>query len=83
MLEEPVDDGEPQPFKMAKWAYKACMDEEEIKVFKKNQSAKKLIGFFQKVGMAPLHFFRDKLLPKVGGWPLIAGDSWKEEDFTW
>ena len=35
MLEEPVDDGEPQPFKMAKWAYKACMDEEEIKVCKK------------------------------------------------
>ena len=32
MLEEPVDEEEPMPYKMAKWAYKACMDDAELEV---------------------------------------------------
>ena len=61
----------------------AWMKKKSRSVKKKSKCPKLDWIFFQKVGMAPLHFFRDKLLEKVGGWPLIAGDSWKEEDFTW
>ena len=32
MLEEAVSESEPKPFKMAKWAYQACMDTEELEV---------------------------------------------------
>ena len=36
MLEEPVDEVEPMPYKMAKWAYKACMDDAELEVSQLN-----------------------------------------------
>ena len=32
MLEEAVSESDPKPFKMAKWAYQACMDTEELEV---------------------------------------------------
>ena len=32
ILEEPVNEEEPTPYKMAKWAYKACMDDAELEV---------------------------------------------------
>ena len=32
MLEEAVRESEPKPYKMAKWAYQACMDTEELEV---------------------------------------------------
>ena len=36
MLEEPVDEVEPMPYKMAKWAYKACMDDAGLEVSQPN-----------------------------------------------
>ena len=33
MLEEAVSESDPKPYKMAKWAYQACMDTEELEVF--------------------------------------------------
>ena len=32
MLEEAVSENDPKPYKMAKWAYQACMDTEELEV---------------------------------------------------
>ena len=38
---------------------------------------------FQKMELRPISAFTKSYLEKLGGWPLIAGDSWKEEKFTW
>ena len=38
---------------------------------------------FQKMELRPISAFTKDYLEKLGGWPLIAGDSWKEEKFTW
>ena len=32
VLEETVSESDPKPFKMAKWAYQACMDTHELEV---------------------------------------------------
>ena len=32
MLEERESESDPKPYKMAKWAYQACMDTEELEV---------------------------------------------------
>ena len=32
ILEEAVSENDPKPYKMAKWAYQACMDTEELEV---------------------------------------------------
>ena len=29
--------------------------------------------------MAPLH----KILKSLGGWPVLDGDAWKDDDFEW
>ena len=85
MLEEPVNDGDPRPYNMAKWAYMACMDEEQLEVWEKNQLniPLKAEGLFQKMELRPISEFTKNYLKELGGWPLIAGDSWEEEKFTW
>ena len=32
VLEEAVSESDPKPFKMAKWAYQACMDTDKLEV---------------------------------------------------
>ena len=76
ILEEAVSESDPKPYKMAKWAYQACMDTEELEV---SFFPKHLYPFFQRLGVAPLKLE----LEKLGGWPLIQGDKWKESDFNW
>ena len=85
ILEEPVNDGDPRPYNMAKWAYMACMDEEQLEVCEINRLniTPKVDWMFQKMEMRPISAFTKSYLEKLGGWPLIAGDSWKEEKFTW
>ena len=45
LLEEPVTEDEPKPYKMAKWAYKACMDDTELEVTQFPFHSQTLISF--------------------------------------
>ena len=45
LLEEPVTEIEPKPYKMAKWAYKACMDDTELEVIQLPFHSQALISF--------------------------------------
>ena len=36
-------------------------------------------SLFQRIGLAPLKLE----LEKLGGWPLLQGDTWREDEFTW
>ena len=75
VLEEAVSESDPKPYKMAKWAYQACMDTEELEV----SFFPKHCILFQRLGVAPLK----SELEKLGGWPLIQGDKWNKNDFNW
>ena len=37
------------------------------------------VSLIQTVGLAPLMLE----LEKLGGWPLLQGDDWKEDEFNW
>ena len=33
--------------------------------------------------LRPISEFTKNYLKQLGGWPLIAGESWEEDKFTW
>ena len=78
-MEEPIREEEPKPYKMAKLAYEACMDTEALEVCSLKYVFFILVSLFQRIGLAPLKLE----LEKLGGWPLLQGDSWREDQFSW
>uniref|UniRef100_A0ABD2WCJ0 Endothelin-converting enzyme 1 n=1 Tax=Trichogramma kaykai TaxID=54128 RepID=A0ABD2WCJ0_9HYME len=82
MLEESISAKEPRTFKLVKQFYKACMDEGNyinqchIGIVDRYQ----LHGFsasIEKKGIASvLNYTR-----KLGGWPVLIGDSWNSSGF--
>ena len=77
-MEEPIREEEPKPYKMAKLAYEACMDTEALEVCSLKYVCFS-VSLFQRIGLAPLKLE----LEKLGGWPLLQGDSWREDQFSW
>ncbi|CAH1236556.1 unnamed protein product [Diabrotica balteata] len=63
MIEEPIQEDEPKPFKLTKKLYKACMNKTLI----------------EEDGMTTI----SEVLKQLGGWPVLEGDSWNENDFDW
>ena len=63
---------------MAKLAYEACMDTEALEVCSLKYVCFS-VSLFQRIGLAPLKLE----LEKLGGWPLLQGDSWREDQFSW
>ena len=55
ILEEAVSESDPKPYKMAKWAYQACMDTEELEV---SLSPKHFNPFIGALEWHPLFLFR-------------------------
>ena len=73
-----MTEDEPKPYKMAKWAYKACMDDTELEVIQLPFHSQTLSYLLQRLGVEPMK----RELEKLGGWPVLEGDSWKETNFT-
>ncbi|XP_026683285.1 neprilysin-2-like [Diaphorina citri] len=63
IVEEPIRENEPKPFKLVKNLYKACMNVKNIEI----------------LGLEPMK----RMLQDLGGWPVLEGQNWNEETFSW
>ncbi|XP_056631851.1 neprilysin-2 isoform X2 [Diorhabda sublineata] len=63
MIEEPISEEEPKPFKLTKRLYQACMNKTLI----------------EQEGMTRIN----QVLKELGGWPVLEGISWNENNFDW
>lgn len=85
-IEEPSREGERKPFTLAKNLYKACMNKSEghdgislIHTSRRRLTFDFFPAAIEKAGFEPLH----KILRQLGTWPVLEGDNWKEDQFSW
>lgn len=90
-IEEKSTPDEPKPFRLAKNLYKACMNKSKYIQYIVSKcyiilsnstlcNATLIISaIIEQQGLDPLL----NILRNLGGWPLLEGDQWNENEFNW
>lgn len=78
----PIENNDIEPFKMVKKLYSACMNTGN-KNHLSNVGCKKTLNLFiELIEQRGLNISLD-IFDRFGGWPVIKGDDWTEELWTW
>lgn len=82
LVSEETREDEAKPFRLAKNFFKACMNKSTwCRYFTVLVDLIRFIiaALIEERGLDPLY----KVTEKLGGWPVVKGDSWDEDNWTW